>query len=120
MKRLNKLQYAWIKKLKSGTTRKGTRVLRRSNTFCCLGVGAKVCNPKKPVDSISFLPDEFVTALGLKSDLGEFDPNKVSDKWLTKIRYFNTLAELNDETSMSHIEIGKFIDENREAVFTNV
>lgn len=126
--KLNKYQYAWIKKLKSGTTRKAKQTLFKSNRSCCLGVALEVCGLDKKKDFLGktdLNSTETFKVLKLKSEEGFIDMNHVSEKWKNKIKDYNmlagifSLAGLNDETTMSHVEIGKFIDENREAVFKN-
>lgn len=124
--KLNKFQYAWIKKLKSGTTRKTTGQLRKSNCFCCLGVGIKSCEPKTSINDYDGTLEGFVDVKNnLNIDnVGTILTSKISDKWKkklkdSKITWYEaiSLTVLNDETDMTHIDIGKFIDENREAVF---
>lgn len=128
--RLNKYQKAWIAKLKSGETKKAKATLNHKNgSMCCLGVGIKVCGlePMPPTnltkrpsevlndEDLTYFP-ETLQALGLKIG-GAFDLYKVKKKWLPIIDYCETLVGLNDNTTMSHVQIGQFIDENREAVF---
>lgn len=127
--RLNKYQRAWIAMLKSGETKKARRMLNNKNgCMCCLGVGIKACglepmpstgNNRPPEvvndEDLTFFP-ETLQALGLKIG-GAFDVSKVKKKWLPMIDDCETLVSLNDNTKMSHAQIGQFIDENREAVF---
>lgn len=128
--RLNKFQYAWIKKLKSGTTKKAKGVLKRGGRQCCLAVGICVVGERfTPKEKIDLDPEHYPLtseALGLNGPEGPIDLNKVSDKWKkemenSKMSIENIkcplLTSLNDYTSWSHVKIGQFIDENRSAVF---
>jgi len=129
--RLNVYQKEWIDRLKSGKSHKKERQLfgSRTNSNCCLGVAAMVCHDKGlceinrscvPTDLSEVAP---VVVEKLKITFGgEIDTTKVKKKW---VEYFdkkgydyNSLISLNDETHMSHREIGNFINENRSAVFS--
>ena len=131
--RLNKYQYAWIRRLKSGKTRKCKNELNDGKgSFCCLGVGINSCKLEKISSRTIFDRSECLDGheypqtydkLNLKSEDGKFDWDKVSDKWKDILKekgiskQQNFLIYLNDDTNMSHKTIGQFIDENREAVF---
>lgn len=135
--RLNKYQRAWIKKLKSGTTKKAVGALvQNGGSMCCLGVALRTLGPlswkecnTKLVFTLdpSVFPLEF-GILGLRSEYGLFDQSKIKKKWAKLIAeitndskddlsYLYSLAGLNDLTSLTHAQIGEFIDQNREAVF---
>lgn len=140
--KLNKYQYAWIRKLKSGETIKAKERLfgRTKKHNCCLGVGARVCNELEPSAEELHIRchsnygtlngfRETMDRLNLRDDCGTTDWKKVSMKWQRKIEKrftsssgygwhsMTALADINDFTDLSHREIGCFIDENREAVF---
>jgi len=135
---LNRWQYAWIRRLKSGKTRKAIGKLQEkgSQKRCCLGVGAKICG-ESIVDYYNgnCYNEEDLTDFDKTRNLlhinagGTFEFEEVSEKWKKKIieRLSGTagsLVTLNDGGefskgyAFSHREIGEFIDENREAVFT--
>lgn len=133
---LNEYQQKWIDTLQSGKTQKHRGTLKNSmqEAYCCLGIGVCICEPKtkiKSTESALELRPKTLEKLRLKSVGGQVQLNKVSKKWMNKIlkRFkmqnlrFLELTELNDgidneeQTSFSHQEIGKFIEENPEAVF---
>lgn len=133
--RLNQYQYAWIRKLKSGTTRKcrGKLISKNSSRYCCLGVGAAICEDSRSHwrEDVNLIDcRRTVNELCLHSVCGRIITRHVSDKWkrildrhgiITDSSHLAVeLTQLNDDTHMSHKEIGRFIDENRKAVFTNV
>ena len=137
--RLNKYQRAWIKALKSGETRKAVgAMIKRGGALCCLGVGVKtigtlslkVCreNDVCTLDR-NFFPTEYAN-LNLNGEYGKIDTSKLSKKTIAALsvlkkknkdyvddQSFFSLAGLNDYTKMTHVDIGNFIDKNREAVF---
>lgn len=135
--KLNKYQRTWIKKLKSGTTKKAVGALAKNGgSKCCLGVGIatmsplswKVCEAEE-VCTLEYrrFPSEY-RHLSINGEYGKFDIDKVKPKWRKIIEdstlkneddlgYLYSLAGLNDLTSMTHAQIGEFIDQNREAVF---
>jgi hypothetical protein len=119
--KLNKYQKAWIKKLQSGTTRKAKGQLFKSNRACCLGVALQTCGldeKKFFIFETTLSGSETMSALNLRGEEGEFLYHKVSDKWKKIIgTEHGNLAGLNDNTKLSHVDIGNFINENREAVF---
>lgn len=126
--KLNKYQLAWIKKLMSGTTRKAKNQLFKSNRACCLGVGLQVCGLDKKSDHINDggLAECNLTkeALGIDEE-GTFLIESISKKWKEEMFKENipstngySLAGLNDYTNWSHVKIGKFINENRKALFS--
>jgi hypothetical protein len=132
--RLNKFQKAWIDRLMSGKTRKCKMELADGRgRNCCLGVAVNVCKLERiattdHTDENLARFEETLSALKIEKD-GTFDTNKVSDEWIEKIaKYYSqceehlfeatdSLISLNDNTNMTHKEIGQFINENREAVF---
>lgn len=128
--KLNTYQKLWVDTLKSGKTRKMKSQMNSKNqSMCCLGVAVKVCG----IESLPSRRDEHVFSLVLENeDLRDFPKTKkalkihyngkfklsaISPKWRKRIGVWSNLAELNDNTNLSHKEIGEFIDENREAVF---
>lgn len=129
--RLNKYQKLWIDRLKSGKTRKCQDELADGKGGnCCLGVAINVCGLEKmkptghrESENLDDAP-KTMEALKIEAD-GGFDLDKLAPKWIERIEELNSsmypaldsLILLNDETSMTHKEIGQFIDENREAVF---
>jgi hypothetical protein len=137
--KLNKHQRAWIKALKSGETRKAVgAMVKRGGSMCCLGVAVKtigtlslkVCrdNDVCTLDP-SFFPTEYAN-LNLNGEYGKIDTSRLSKKTIAALsalkkknkdyvddQSFFSLAGLNDCTKMSHVDIGNFIDKNREAVF---
>jgi hypothetical protein len=123
-RRLNKTQREWIAKLKSGKTKKATEQLADGEgRFCCLGVGARVCGvPTKKMKGLADLEEfpEVMAKLGLRSDSGHIDSSKIveSIEGFSKTTnvYGYRLASLNDN-GWTHVEIGNFIDANRDAVF---
>lgn len=132
--RLNKFQKAWVDRLLSGKTRKcKLQLADGEGRNCCLGVAANVCKLEdirgtdhEHEDLSCFV--ETMSVLKIKKN-GEYDESKVSEVWKEKlndyyqkceVRYFEidpSLMSLNDNTNMTHKEIGQFINENREAVF---
>lgn len=131
--KLNEYQQAWIDRLMSGKTRKCRLELSDGKGNCCLGVAIKVCKLETirntPHQDENLRPfKQTKKALNLEK-AGTFKKSKLSKKWLKKLeeKYKNknhaflqknsTLIDLNDIIDMSHKEIGKFINENREAVF---
>ncbi len=139
--RLNKFQLAWIKKLKSGTTRKAKgELIKNGGSMCCLGVAIKTMQPlslklceNAHVTSLDkmFFPDVYKN-LSLRDAQGGFEEDIVKPKWIRIIDEATvpnhvgvmarprSLAQLNDNTSLTHVQIGEFIDQNREAVFMEV
>lgn len=135
--KLNKWQYAWIKKLKSGKTRKTREKLESTEggSYCCLGIGAMICeesNPHWRNDDNLFYCCDTLERLALRDEDGKIEWNLVSEKWkkillekgLMRTNSVLSLAGLNDGiwpakgiNGLTHKEIGQFIDENREAVF---
>jgi hypothetical protein len=133
--RLNKHQRTWIKKLKSGTTKKAIGELAQNGgSMCCLGVALRTLGPlswKKCQSTLVSTLDPAVFPfeygiLGLKGEYGPFDRSKVKKKWLKLIDekidpdsfgHIDSLVAINDHTSLTHVQIGEFIDQNREAVF---
>ncbi len=137
--KLNKHQRAWIKALKSGETRKAVGAMIKSGgAMCCLGVAVKTIgtlslkacrvNDVCSLDP-NFFPAEYAS-LKLDGDYGKIDTSKLSKKVLDVLSVlrkrnkeyvdehtFFSLAGLNDYTKMTHVDIGNFIDKNREAVF---
>lgn len=126
--KLNQYQYAWIRKLVSGTTRKAKGRLFKSNRACCLGVGLMMCGLDGKKDHINhsdlFDCQSTIDALRLSDSEGSINKKEISSKWKLYLEEkgvnfddYVTLATLNDSTNMSHTEIGNFINENRKAVF---
>jgi hypothetical protein len=130
--RLNKYQKAWIKRLMSGRSRKYKGLLfgSYSESNCCLGVAARVCvnmNLCKMEEKISHPNNLDDVNLKIKQTLkinryGKINEKLIKPKWIKffkdrNIDYFGNLINLNDDTNMSHREIGRFINENREAIF---
>lgn len=132
--RLNKFQKAWVDRLLSGKTRKCKLELADGNgRNCCLGVAVNICKLERIAstdhsdENLSYFI-ETMSALGVGKN-GEYDESKVSEPWKEKLnnyyqkcedRHFeidSSLMSLNDNTNMTHKEIGQFINENREAVF---
>ena len=130
--KLNTFQKLWVDTLKSGKTRKMKDQMNSKNqSMCCLGVAVKVCE----LESLPSRKDEREFSFGLvleNEDLRDFPKTKkalkihyngkfklsaISPKWRKRIGVWSNLAELNDNTKLSHKEIGEFIDENRKAVF---
>lgn len=138
--KLNKYQRAWIKKLKSGTTKKAVgELIKNGGSMCCLGVGIRSMQPlslkmcqKTSVCTLEerYFPQVYAN-LSLRSSEGIFDVDKVMPKWIKIIDRATdpqrigeagsprSLTELNDYTSLTHAQIGEFIDQNREAVFVS-
>jgi len=136
--KLNKYQRAWIKALKSGETRKAVgAMIKSSGAMCCLGVAIKTMQPLSlklcesqnvcTLDKLYF-PDVYKN-LSLRDGEGAFVMGVVKPKWIKIIdettipQYLGengrprSLTQLNDHTSLTHVQIGEFIDQNREAVF---
>lgn len=123
--RLNKYQKAWIARLKSGKTRKAKATLADGKgRNCCLGVAINTCKLEKmPPPESELREDEDLScfpktlkALRLNDSSGTIKLSNVKLEWLDKISG-SSLIEINDNTEMSHKEIGEFIDQNRKAVF---
>lgn len=121
--RLNKYEKEWIERLMSGKSvkHKGKLFSPNKNSNCCLGVAARVCGvdgKDKYVASLSNYPD--VTNKIRINNSGRIDMSRVKQKWK---KYFDSkginynLISLNDDTNMTHKQIGEFINENRSAVF---
>jgi hypothetical protein len=119
---LTHIQRRWIERLKSGDKVKWKKLLREPNGGpgrCCLGVARDlmaldvVCREGDVI-----LLGKEAKRLGLRSGDGEFSEvvliETCSGPWKCR-----TLAELNDETEMTHVEIGEWIDKNRRLVFVN-
>jgi hypothetical protein len=130
--RLNKYQKAWIKRLMSGRSRKYKRLLFGSypESNCCLGVAARVCKHMGlcEINADTLYPTNLDDVnLKIKQTLkinrhGKINEKLIKPKWIKffkdrNIDYFGNLINLNDDTNMSHREIGRFINENREAIF---
>ncbi len=124
--RLNKFQREWIKKLRSGKTRKCVGDLANSSGgYCCLGVACRMADIPVIVlrygDGSLSKMETVQEDLRLKSDVGRIDLSLVKPEWLERFKEsgVDSLATMNDCKSprFTHEEIGKFIDENREAVF---
>ena len=132
--RLNKFQKAWVDRLLSGKTRKcKLQLADGEGRNCCLGVAANVCKLETikgtnhdNEDLKSF--EKTLAALKIHFN-GLYDEDKISELWKEKLKdYYQkcedqhfeicpSLMSLNDNTNMTHKEIGQFINENREAVF---
>jgi hypothetical protein len=93
--------------------------------MCCLGVAVKVCGieelpNRNEVEGLhnEDLDDFKLTgkAIGV-SGAGNIKKEYVKKKWLERIEPHTSLVSLNDNSDMTHVEIGQFIDENRKAVF---
>lgn len=128
--RLNKYEKEWIARLMSGKSVKHKTKLfgPNKNSNCCLGVAARVCNDaglceinQNPYASDLHDVDEIVNKKIRVKFNGVIDTTKINKKWLSyfiKHDYiYTSLVDLNDETNMTHKEIGQFINENRKAVF---
>jgi len=126
--RLNKHQKLWIDTLLSGKTKKCKDLLSSEDgkSNCCLGVAVKVCGLEKlsslterskssSEESLENFPLT-LKALKLRDELGFFDESYLKEAAYDDLR-MNNLTSLNDDTEMTHADIGKFINENREAVF---
>ena len=129
--RLNKYQKLWIDTLKSGKTRKLKGAMNTTNQcMCCLGVAVKICgleslpNRKKEGCLENEDLNDFPTtgaAMGIEGE-GPIKMDLIKPKWRKKIEGIVSgstycLVTLNDNSDMTHQEIGQFIDENRSAVF---
>lgn len=100
----------WIKELRSGNYKQGTKRLRNNNTFCCLGVlcnlhakmhpevAAKQTDPTMYIGEVAFLPlqvqrwadihrsGEYVSSMGVaRSLVCENDLNYKTFKEIAKI-----------------------------------
>ena len=132
--RLNKYQKLWIDTLLSGKTRKCKDSLSSldGKSNCCLGVAIKVCGleklPSLTERSKSYLSENCseetlkdfpltYKALKLKDESGFFSKESLKGITDDDLPIMSDLTSLNDDTKMTHAEIGKFINENREAVF---
>lgn len=124
--KLNKFQKLWIDTLKSGKTRKLKGKMNTLNQcMCCLGVAVKVCSleklPNRRVEvelDNEDLEDFILTAEAIGVyDCGRIKTEYVNKKWFKRIGPHESLVSLNDNTDMTHQEIGQFIDENRKAIF---
>lgn len=136
--RLNKFQRTWINRLKSGKTKKAKgELIKNGGSMCCLGVAIKTMQPlslklceSQNVCTLdkNYFPDAYKN-LSLRDAEGKFDEHAIRPKWIKIIDEATTsqrmekagrprsLAQLNDDTSLTHVQIGEFIDQNREAVF---
>lgn len=124
--RLNKFQRRWINKLKSGTTRKAKNtLLQEGGSKCCLGVAISECGLEElklghiavDIDSSHF--PNTAAILRLQTSSGSYNPKLVKGKWAkdSRVKTYCSLMSLNDDTNMTHKEIGEFIDANRELIF---
>ena len=129
MKNLLKSEYStprrekWIKRLLSGLTKKTKGALVNKDGMCCLGVElecqgvpVKSTEKQKWFDGYKSLvahpnPD----SLGIKSPCGGF-----SHGLMWNNEYFYDLANLNDTSEATHVDIGQFIIENQEHIFKKV
>ena len=132
--RLNKYNKAWIDKLMSGKTRKCKQQLADGKgRNCCLGVGINVCKLEQIQNPLKAMDEDLTHFLKTKEALkisssGQINFNKLTTEWKRKLKAirkesnlhmnYYSLIELNDYSNMTHKEIGHFINENREAVFT--
>lgn len=123
--KLNKYQKAWIEKLLSGTTRKAKGKLFKSNRMCCLGVAESVCkfHGRQFLDKLGGLTEETMKELKLRDSLGSFLLINLSKKWKNILLKHEinanslSLAWVNDTTTLSHVQLGQMINENRKAFF---
>ena len=129
MKNLLKDEYStprrekWIKRLLSGLTKKAKGRLVSEDGMCCLGVElecqgipVKSNETRKWFDGFKSLvthPDP--DSLGIKSPCGGF-----SNTLVWNGEDFHDLADLNDLSEATHVEIGEFIIENQEHIFQKV
>lgn len=140
--KLNKFQLAWINRLKSGKTKKSKgELIQNGGSMCCLGVAIKTMQPL----SLKMCQDNNICTLDMKhfpevyknlclrSDEGVLHVKMITPKWikiieeatdpatfLTSGTSLYSLTLINDNTSLTHVQIGEFIDQNREAVFIEV
>jgi hypothetical protein len=126
------LQLAVINDLKTTTEPQTTGRLHDEDGFCCLGRMCEVLGIPSKWDITAFiygsgsdlrsgsLPNAGVIALNLYDRGGSINWKKVSPKW-AKLGgpQYPALYELNDSAHWSFKQIGEFIEENPEAVFTN-
>jgi hypothetical protein len=140
--KLNKYQRTWINRLKSGETKKAKgELIKNGGSMCCLGVAIKTMQPlslKMCQDNnictlnMNYFPEVYKN-LCLRSDEGVLHVKMIKPKWikiieeatdratlLTSGTSLYSLTLINDNTSLTHVQIGEFIDQNREAVFIEV
>lgn len=131
-------QEAWLKALESGEYKQCKGYLSTGGGYCCLGVACEVKGMKgkecldgdetetkvvlKFGSNIATAPPSVETHLCLRSDMGTFDRELVSEKDLEAIEKAKPectdLATLNDDAGWSFKRIARFIRRNPQAVFT--
>ncbi len=109
---------AWIAALRSGEYRQGKGVLRRNNSFCCLGVLCELARKENIVkgsisigsdlyrynDQVYLIPEKVRKWADLRDDTGERGKRKVS------------LATLNDSSKYSFKRIADVIEKEWETL----
>ena len=128
---LTEEQKQWLTALRSGNYKQAYGVLEEKGAYCCLGVACHLFLKDKRKEhkdeSIAYdsqiysAPMALVKLLGLRNIVGEFDLAQLATDWKEKINYnYISLAGLNDVANWDFTIIANFIEDNPEAVFTNV
>ncbi len=119
--KLGKLQKKWVNELKSGKYKKSKYLLNSKGGYCCLGIICEIENvlvkekgkPSYIKGSRNKENQELTKSLYNKYGL-RFAEGKLKE------RYKNSgfLSQLNDGVNMSLKQIGEYIEQNPENVFT--
>jgi len=104
----------WITFLKTNPPKiKGMlESFKNQSERCCLGHGCYVFNLQKEVDnqviyegSIYCAPPKLIELLGLRDDMGN-----IPQGYFDGDNVYTELTEMNDETNMTHKEIGEYLE----------
>lgn len=111
--KLGPLQRKWIRALRSGKYKKGTRVLHceEDNSYCCLGVANKCLNLNET--SSGYLSNTY-ERIGLFGSSGYIINNY---KFPRGTELYGSLVQMND-SRISHKKIAEFLEKNPELVFS--
>ena len=134
MMKLTQAQQAWIDDLLTTDAPQAREALRTKYGFCCLGRACVILDT--PVHTVegsletthygvpgdndpTELPVYVAAQLGLKDQGGKFDRNLLTDAWKAEIspNRWQLLTQLNDTALWPFEKIGRFIQDNPEAVF---
>lgn len=123
-------QTAWLEALESGKYEQGRHLLKKGQSYCCLGVLCELDGLKyndgdgffeyNGANSNQFLPGDYASSIGLRSHMGEF-ASMVEYRDAEGLHCcVKALTEANDSAGWSFKDIAAYIRHDPHNVFTKV
>jgi hypothetical protein len=109
------IKQKWVEALRSKKYKQGRGVLRRKDTYCCLGV---LCDLNEKVEwkflaSTRLIEEQYIPSISPDNAFGDFFiPIEISEWAELSDVSSEVLVELNDDKFYSFEQIADYIEEN--------